>query len=328
MSVWGYIRGHLVSLVIAVLTCAALWAMLRLVGQGADLAALFTMVVALAFAVSGLANYLHERSLYRRLLPIVSGGSDTLGLAAELRDPGTPLGDMACEAVRTVRAQAQVQVGEACARERDHREFVEVWVHEVKTPLAAAELMVENLGDSRLRPLSHELDRVTAYVEQALFYARSSSVENDYLVRSCMLADLVGAAAKDRASATVRAGVALGMEGLDLQVFTDPKWIKFVLGQIIDNAVRYRRSLGPVSTLRDTSRTRGRPMSAWCLTCATTAAASVPPTLAACSTRVLPARTAGHSHVRPASDSIWCARYARRWASPCLSQASRAHGPA
>lgn len=244
MSVWSYVRGHLASLVIAVLTCAALWAMLRLVGQGADLAALLTMVVALAFAVSGFANYLHERSLYCRLLPIVSGGSDALGLAAELRNPGTPLGDIACEAIRTVRIQAQAQVGEAHAREHDHREFVEAWVHEVKTPLAAAELMVENLGDSRLRPLSHELDRVTAYVEQALFYARSSSVENDYLVRSCMLANLVGDAAKDRASATVRAGMALGMEGLDLQVFTDLKWIKFVLGQIIDNAVRYRRPSG------------------------------------------------------------------------------------
>ncbi len=249
MSVWTYIRGHLASLIIGVLTCAALWVMLRLVGQGVDLAVFFTLVVALAFTASGVANYLHERSLYRELQPIAASQSDALELAAELRDPGTPLGDMACAAVHAVRTQAQVRVGEAAARERDHREFVEAWVHEVKTPLAAADLMVENLDDSRLLPLAHELDRVAAYVEQALYYARSSSVENDYLVRTCTLSGLVGAAVKGRASELVRAGVGIGMEGLDRQVFTDPKWIEFVLGQLIDNAVRYRCADGPRSEL-------------------------------------------------------------------------------
>ncbi len=245
MSVWTYIRGHLASLIIGALTCAALWVMLRLVGQSVDLAVFFTLVVALAFTASGVANYLHERSLYRELQPIAASQSDALELAAELCDPGTPLGDTVCDAIRAVRSQAQVQVGEAASRERDHREFVEAWVHEVKTPLAAADLMVENLDDSRLLPLAHELDRVAAYVEQALYYARSSSVENDYLVRTCTLSGLVGAAVKSRASELVRAGVGIGMEGLERQVFTDPKWIEFVLGQLIDNAVRYRCADGP-----------------------------------------------------------------------------------
>ena len=245
MSVWTYIRGHLASLAIGALACVALWVMLRLVGQSVDLAAFFTLVVALAFTASGTVNYLHERALYRQLQPIASSPSDALELSAELRDAGTPPGDVACAAIHAVRTQAQARVAEATDRERDHREFVEAWVHEVKTPLAAADLMVENLDDSRLLPLAHELSRVGTYVEQALYYARSSSVENDYLVRTCTLSNLVGAAVKGRASELVRAGVAIGMEGLDRQVFTDPKWVEFVLGQLIDNAVRYRCAEGP-----------------------------------------------------------------------------------
>lgn len=244
MSIATYIRGHLASLVIALVTCGGLWAMLRLVGLNTELAMFFALVAALAFVASAAINYLHERSLYRELSAIASAGSNALCLASDLREPGTPLGDVAYDAIRATSADAWAKVAEASRRERDHREFVEAWVHEIKTPLAAADLMVENLDDSRLLPLSQELDRVTAYVEQALYYARSSSVENDYLVRTCMLSNLVGASLKSRAGELVRSGVAVGMEGLDRQVFADPKWVEFVLGQLIDNAVRYRRSEG------------------------------------------------------------------------------------
>ena len=71
-------------------------------------------------------------------------------------------------------------------------------MHEVKTPLAAADLLIENLDDPRLRPVASELDRIAAYVEQALFYARANSVDRDYLIRTCELARLVSDAAKSR----------------------------------------------------------------------------------------------------------------------------------
>ncbi len=224
--------------------CALLWPMLRLVGLGPDLAWLFTIVVALAFACSGAADYLHGRALYRQLAIIADAEDDVLELARELKPPGYPEGDVVQAALARTVARADTLVSEATARERDHREFVEAWVHEVKTPLAAADLMIENLDDARLGPLSSELDRVDTYVEQALFYARSSSVENDYLVRTCTLEQLVGSVLKSRAHQLVGAGVSVGMEGLGRQVFTDPKWMQFILGQIVDNAVRYRRSEG------------------------------------------------------------------------------------
>ena len=132
-------------------------------------------------------------------------------------------------------------MGESQRREREHREYVETWVHEIKTPLAAARLIIDNEDGRVPRSLTTELDRVDALVEQAWFFARSSCVEKDFRIRSCEASALVRDALKSRAAALVSARMTVSMEGLEgVTVFADAKWVVFVLGQLIDNAVRYR----------------------------------------------------------------------------------------
>lgn len=241
MGVWAYLRGHVLAVAIALLTVGLLWPMLRLVGLGGELVTLIVLCVALALLAMGIANYLHTRAWCRRFADVARAGGDALELTLSMEDPDAPEAQVAFEALQAVAAEANARVSDSRLREREHREFVETWVHEVKTPLAAIDLMLENLDDARLAPLARELDRVGSLVEQALYFARSSSVENDYLVRTCTLEALVREAVKSRAHALVGAHVAVGMEGLDRTVFADPKWMQFVLGQLIDNAVRYRR---------------------------------------------------------------------------------------
>lgn len=242
MSVWSYLRGHVLTVAISLLTVVLLWPMLRLVGLGGELVTLIVMCVALALLVMGIVNYLHARAWCGPLAEVARASDDAPELFLSMEEPDAPEAQVAFEALANVVAQANVRVSDSRLREREHREFVETWVHEVKTPLAAIDLMLENLDDPRLAPLARELDRVGSLVEQALYFARSSSVENDYLVRSCTLDALVRDAVKSRAHALVSAHMAVGMEGLDRTVFSDPKWMAFVLGQLIDNAVRYRRA--------------------------------------------------------------------------------------
>lgn len=244
MSLWTYLRGHVPSTAVGLAGLLLLWPLLRLVGLNAQLATLLTLLAALALAAMGTANWLHARSWHRAFAEVAAAEDDALDLVRGMPEPEAPEAQAPYEALQAVASQANARLGDLRQREREHREFVEAWVHEVKTPLAAADLMIENLDDPRLAPLARELRRVDAYVEQALFFARSSSVENDYLVRSCNLGDLVRDAVKARAQTLVEARVAVGLHDLDRTVFADAKWMGFVLGQLIDNAVRYRRPQG------------------------------------------------------------------------------------
>ena len=72
-------------------------------------------------------------------------------------------------------------------QKKDYKEYIEKWIHEVKTPISAIKLIEENNKTSTSRLVLQELEEIDRYVEQALFYARSEDVEKDYLVKEISL---------------------------------------------------------------------------------------------------------------------------------------------
>lgn len=241
LSLGAYVRGHVATLLIGVTAVASLWPLLRLTGMSCQLALLFCGMAASVFAVAGAVNYLKARSWCRQFAELAAQPDMALSLAGELRMPDAAEGRLPYEALVALRSQAAREVGRAQRRETEHREYVETWVHEIKTPLAACRLMLDNAPDAVPVGFRAELDRIDSLVEQALFFARSSCVEKDFRVRACDGGDVVRQALRSRASALVAAHVSVGMDGLDGTVLlADPKWVVFILGQLLDNSVRYR----------------------------------------------------------------------------------------
>ncbi len=139
-------------------------------------------------------------------------------------------------------------VSDAEAAQREYREYVERWVHEIKAPITAAGLICRKLeGDTRRR-LDYELGQVEAHVERALFYARAESPERDCVIRQVNLGKAVTRAIESHRTLLIMGGVRLETEGLDRMIYTDEKWAAFILGQLLQNAVRYRGE-APVITI-------------------------------------------------------------------------------
>ena len=127
----------------------------------------------------------------------------------------------------------------------EYREYVETWVHEIKTPISACRLILENNPGDLSRELGQDFDRIENYVEQALFYARSGSLEKDYVLKRCTLRQIVSSAVKKHAALLIESGVKVETESLEFSVPSDVKWLEFMIGQILINSVKYRKS-GPV----------------------------------------------------------------------------------
>ena len=139
-------------------------------------------------------------------------------------------------------------VSDAQAAQREYREYVEQWVHEIKAPITAARLICRELDGKTRRKLMAELAQIEAYVERALFYARAENPEQDCLLRQVNLGKIVAQAVENHRSLLIQSGVRVETEGLDCTVYTDEKWAVFILGQLLQNAFRYRGT-EPVITL-------------------------------------------------------------------------------
>lgn len=131
-------------------------------------------------------------------------------------------------------------VSDAQAAQREYREYVEQWVHEVKAPITAARLICRELDGETRRKLTGELARIGAHVERALFYARAESPERDCVIRQTGLEEIVTQAVGNHRALLIQCGVRVETEGLDRSVYTDEKWAAFILGQLLQNAARYR----------------------------------------------------------------------------------------
>ncbi|MCR5428913.1 MAG: sensor histidine kinase [Lachnospiraceae bacterium] len=141
------------------------------------------------------------------------------------------------------------RVAEYRRKSKEYREYIELWVHEVKIPIATAGMIIENHKDETIREtnIAAEIGRIRDYVEQALFYARSEAVEKDYLIKEIDLEDVAASVISDKKTVLRgrRAGLDIHDLNTDAKVLSDGKWLAFMIGQIIDNSVKYAKDGEP-----------------------------------------------------------------------------------
>lgn len=132
------------------------------------------------------------------------------------------------------------KIGEIQNERKEYKEYIEQWIHEVKTPITAMKLLCENNRSPFTRDILAELEHINQYTEQALYYARSEHTEKDYTVREIDLCDVVHSAIADNKYLLRKSNMMITIENIENRVYTDDKWVRFILNQIISNAIKYR----------------------------------------------------------------------------------------
>ncbi|OUO19275.1 sensor histidine kinase [Collinsella sp. An307] len=247
MTARAYLRDTVVSWAPLVAVDALAAFILTVAGVNPYITALVTLLVFAGIVAAFALSFMRKRAFFGDLARATAGDAEPRWVAETVARPDFLEGELVYDVVHAI-AKAASDDEAACRRQlMEYREYIETWVHEAKSPLAAAHLMLENLeeragdtlGYERIEAVGDELRRVEGFIDQALFYARSEAVERDYLIRKYRLTSLVNAAIKANAPSLIAAHVAPVVDGLDLEVFTDEKWCAFILGQIIQNSVKY-----------------------------------------------------------------------------------------
>lgn len=154
-------------------------------------------------------------------------------------------------------------------KSEEYKEYIETWVHEVKIPIATAKMLITNhrrsLKEQMAKDISDEeylqleaesgfvdsmemeTDRMEGYVEQALFYARSAEVEKDYFIKAVDLEQIVNDVIRQKKKMLIAKKAKIDIHDLspEKEILSDGKWLAFILGQIVDNAIKYAKEEGP-----------------------------------------------------------------------------------
>lgn len=240
MTLWEFLRDNLLSIAIKLVALAFLILFLHVLQLPPYAIGFLAGLLLAADTGAFLIRYFRRREFYNTVRQTLSELDKKHLLSELLAPPSFIEGIILYEAVTESNKSMNDEIAKYHLASEEYREYIETWVHEIKTPIAAGQLIAENNPSPAADALREELERIEGYVEQALFYSRSNNVERDYIIAKYSLSNLVTATLKKYSRVLIQHHVSIQMNGLDQQVYTDQKWFGFILGQLLANAVQYR----------------------------------------------------------------------------------------
>lgn len=253
MTVKNFLKDRFLTLLLHIVCMCLLTVFLRLTGYGMAAAALILIFWALILTAWLCTVYIQRRGYFREAEEILEK-ADQRYLLGELLPDSFRLEDrlyreMICRSNKSVIERIR-QIEEA---QKAYKEYIESWVHEAKAPITSIGLVCANgrkqAGAKKapagakeaLQTIALENQRLENYVDMVLYYARSEQVWKDYLIQETDLAEVVYEALEKNRLLMIQNRVRAEVNCKE-HVYTDRKWIGFILNQMLLNSVKYKSS--------------------------------------------------------------------------------------
>lgn len=241
MTVREYVKDYKMNFILQILFLVIL--VLILMTMNLDLFAVIYIVCIgiLCMFAAAVYDYMRKRTFYCSLKKYFNSLDRKYLISEIIEKPEFIEGQMFWDYMVNICKNANDELLNYKQQSAEYREYIEMWIHEVKTPVAAMKLMAENHPDHRMKQMAVETEKVDYYLDQALYYARSSGVEKDYIVKELNIKEIVEKVLRTNARLLIKSRVKVKMENLDKTIYSDEKWIEFILKQIVINSVKYRK---------------------------------------------------------------------------------------
>ncbi|MCY7042467.1 sensor histidine kinase [Streptococcus vestibularis] len=159
--------------------------------------------------------------------------------------PLSPLEFYLAQTLENARENQKNQTEEGCKRYTDLMDYYTLWVHQIKTPIAASQLLVQDVTDRNIRSLlEQEIFKIDAYTHLVLQYLRLENFHDDLQLKQVALEQLVKEVVRKYSLFFIKKGLTINLDDLDVKVISDEKWLLVIIEQILSNSLKYTKSGG------------------------------------------------------------------------------------
>lgn len=159
--------------------------------------------------------------------------------------PETPLELVLSQKLATSQQAQREQTTVSIETYNDLMDYYTLWAHQIKTPIAASQLLVQNIEDSDLRKqMEQELFKIDSYANLVLQYLRLESFHDDLVLKRVPLEELVKEVVRKYAIFFIQKGLTVDLHDLDVAVITDRKWLLVIIEQLLSNSLKYTSTGG------------------------------------------------------------------------------------
>lgn len=182
--------------------------------------------------------YFRRRRLLRRM---TEAGER---LVSALPEPGNALERDYQALIQGLIAEQAEMRRQLTGAQNEQLSYYTLWVHQIKTPIAAMQLVLGGADDERSRTLARELFKIEQYADLALRYAKMTDMSADLVIERFPLEPVVREAVKKFALLFVHQRLSVSVKLPELTVTSDRRWLLFIIEQLLSNAVKYTKAGG------------------------------------------------------------------------------------
>ena len=186
-------------------------------------------------------EYTRSYRFYQQLTQQIKQLEEKYLLAEIIDEPDFLEGQLVFDVLQQTNQAMYTHLRQARQHNREYQEYIELWVHEIKLPIAAAKLTLDNSPNSKEKTnLYLEIQRIENYIEQVLYFARINETTHSFLLRPVSLETVMQQVIQQHARVFIYKKVKIELsDEVAREVITDQKWLEFILNQIIGNALKY-----------------------------------------------------------------------------------------
>ncbi len=185
-------------------------------------------------------DYLRKKKFFDTLIRNLERLDKKYLVLETIEEPSFYEGKLMCQILYDIDKSMCENVNQFKKSVEEFKDYIEMWVHEVKLPLASLRLMCHNHKNDISKRYVEQIRKIDKFTEQVLYYVRSEHAEKDFLIKEVPLDKMITKVALNHKDDLLDNHIEFQVEQLETVVLTDGKWLEFILNQIINNAIKYR----------------------------------------------------------------------------------------
>lgn len=238
MNIGKYIKEKKENIILFIILVIILLFLLDLFGVNKYLTIMILSLLSIYFIVDFLTFYLKRKKYYDNFLNNLNLLDKKYLILETLEEPEFLDGKFFYDALYKIDKSMMENINNYRNETEDFKEYLEMWIHEIKIPIAGLMLMYHN-NKTVNKNFLDQLNSLDNLTDQILYYVRSNYAEKDFLIKEASIDKIINEVLLKNKDSILENHIDVTVDVKNIKVLTDSKWLVFILNQIINNSIKY-----------------------------------------------------------------------------------------
>ncbi len=241
MKYIDYLKDNIISIVIYLITILLIFLMLNVFKLDISVNILTTVILLLCGISIIIINYHRKNKFYKLYLGSLNKLSKKYLILETIPEPNTYEERIMVDSLYEINKSMIENINDYQRNIIEFKEFVEIWIHEVKIPISSMILKCHNNKEKYDKSLLSIIRRLDNNIDEILYYVRSENTEKDFSISEVDLKEVIHNVSIKNKDDLLENNIKFEASIKKVNVNTDKKWLEFIVNQIINNSIKYKK---------------------------------------------------------------------------------------